>query len=154
MLLNATTSQAGDHGLKDVKGWLDGCVALAPTDGPMVSILELDCFSAAVRYCEVGRTIEFRDPCRSTLATQLSNEIAAIRPHLKPAEGMKVYRQKLFERELQRLDQDIDTPCPDDVTEIGCELVHTGLKWLKARSLAKQTDGGVERLIHDSATGN
>ncbi|WP_291729381.1 hypothetical protein [Leisingera sp. F5] len=154
MLFSASPSQADDFGLDDVKGWLDGCVALAPTTAPMSSVLELDCLKAAIKYCEVGRSKEYHETCRRSLASRLSSEVVMIRPFLEPAAEMKVRSRRSYERRLERLDNSNHETCPEDLQETECELVQVGLNWLEARSLARVIDISFQQVIDEGKAEN
>jgi len=154
VLLGASPSRADDLGLADVKGWLDGCVALAPTAGPMSYVLEFDCMMAAVKYCEVGRSIEYRYPCRSALSSQLSSEISKVRPFLGPTEVMTAAARKSFNRRVESLGSKSRQTCPEDLHETECELASIGTKWLEARALARAIGANFDQIVNDGTTDN
>lgn len=154
VFFGVSTSQADDVGLSDVKGWLDGCVALAPTAGPMSYVLEFDCLMAAIKYCEVGRSIEYRYPCRSSLSSQLSSEISKVRPFLDPAEVKTALARKSFNRRVESLDSKSRQTCPEDLHETECELASIGTNWLEARALARAIGANFDQIVNDGTTDN
>lgn len=139
-VLASTVCKAEDFGLKNVKRWLDGCVALAQTTAPMKSTMELDCLIAAVKYCEVGRSAVYRDPCRSSLAAQLVSDISVVRPLLKRPDGMTNFASMRFDRRVNGFTKNKPWVCPEDQSESECELVNAGMDWLQARSLSREID--------------
>lgn len=149
LFLSVSTTQADDFGLDDVKGWLDGCVALAPAASPVTSVVELDCLKAAIEYCEVGRSKEYHQPCYSSLASSLSAEVRLIRPFLELTEETSVRTRRSYERRLERIDKSDHESCAEEAPKAECELVEIGLKWLEARSLARVVEVSFQQVIDE-----
>ncbi|MEY8144766.1 hypothetical protein [Falsihalocynthiibacter sp. CO-5D18] len=138
VFLAAGSVDAEDFGLSDVKGWLDGCIALTVGKRVMTQTMEYDCLAQADKYCSVGRSVEFQDSCKNDLTDQLRADIQAVLPLLKPIEEMKaIYRKRFQERAGKLLNQDRSS-CNESISTTECEFALIGVDWLMTRSLARE----------------
>ena len=140
VLFLCSPALAEDRSLKDVKAWLDGCAALVPedvTDG-IASVMVMNCTEQAIAYCDVGRSEEFRPPCKTNLTRAMEADLDTMRPRIKMPEGMRGREGASFENLMGWAYPDAPRACDGDHPQELCALAQTSLRWVYAHSLARR----------------
>lgn len=139
LLFLASPVLAEDKGLRDVKAWLDGCAALVPEDVTrgMAMAMVSDCTRQAIIYCDVGRSEEFRAPCKAQLTQDMEADLLAAQPRVKPPEGLSEQDLMSFGFWLGRAYPETQEACEPRVSEELCGVVKMSFRWGHVHAIAR-----------------